>query len=282
MIATQRWLRMSGANSQSSQATRGVLDLRHYNAEYVEWGEGPPLVLVPGLAGGIDLIEPLARELAQHFHVISYQTRGESDCFALRRRFDLNDLAADLAEFVFLRGLERPAILGVSFGGVIALASAARYPRLYSSVSAQGIGLRFETGMLQRIAGMVLSSYPLPKDSPFVNQFFNLLFGHKATAERLHRVTETCWQTDQSVMAHRLRLLRRLNLGELAARVRIPSMLLAGTRDFVVSCENTSALAAELADCQQVILNRAGHLAPITHTAETTSAIQRFYESSAR
>ena len=32
-------------------------------------------------------------------------------------------------------------------------------------------------GLLQQVAGWVLSRYPLPSDSPFVNQFFNLLFG---------------------------------------------------------------------------------------------------------
>src|SRR5262249_54030907 len=91
MQVTERWLRMSGASLRAAHGIRGVIDLKHYNAEFVEWGDGPPLVLVPGLAGGIELIEPLARELAHHFRVVSYQLRGETDCFALRRRFSLND-----------------------------------------------------------------------------------------------------------------------------------------------------------------------------------------------
>src|SRR5262245_2417770 len=134
MQVTERWLRMSGANLRASRSIRGVIDLKHYNAEYVEWGDGPPLVIVPGLAGGIDLVEPLARELAQNFRVVSYQLRGETDCFALRRGFSLNDLATDLAEFVYLRGLEKPLVVGISFGGVIALACAARYPRLFTAL----------------------------------------------------------------------------------------------------------------------------------------------------
>ena len=46
---------------------------------YKEWGEGPPLILVPGLAGGYELLGPLARLLAGHFRVISYQLRGEEE-----------------------------------------------------------------------------------------------------------------------------------------------------------------------------------------------------------
>jgi pimeloyl-ACP methyl ester carboxylesterase len=278
MIVTQRWLRMSGASHRPNHFIRGVVDLKHYNAEFVEWGEGPPLVVVPGLAGGIDLLEPLIHELGQHFRVICYQTRGEADCFALRRRFDLTDLATDLAEFVFLRGLECPAVFGCSFGGVIALASAAKYPRLYSSVGAQGVGMRFESGMLHRIAGMVLSNYPLPKDCRFVNQFFNLLFGQKPSPDQFELVTNACWQTDQSVMAHRLRLIRRFSLTDKTACVQVPTLVISGTRDFIVSKENSAELAATLPDCEQFVIPRAGHLAPVTHVTEMSNLLSQFYQ----
>ena len=59
--------------------------LTHYTARYCVWGDGPPLVLVPGLAGGFELLGPLARLLARDFQVISYQLRGEDDCFSLHR-----------------------------------------------------------------------------------------------------------------------------------------------------------------------------------------------------
>ncbi len=84
-------------------------------------------MLVPALAGGFELLGPLARLLARDFQVISYQLRGEDDCFSLRRRFDLSDLVDDLTEFLDLLGLERPALMGVSFGGVLALELAARH-----------------------------------------------------------------------------------------------------------------------------------------------------------
>jgi pimeloyl-ACP methyl ester carboxylesterase len=279
MQVTERWLKLSGASFRAGRSTRGVVDLKHYNAEFVECGDGPPLVIVPGLAGGIDLVEPLARELAQNFRVISYQIRGETDCFALRRRFTLADLATDLAEFVFLRGLEKPLVVGISFGGVIALACAARYPRLFTALGAQGIGVRFESGIIQRIAAMVLSNYPLPDDCSFVNQFFNLLFGYRPNVEQFDHVTRSCWQTDQSVMTHRLRLLRRLDLCDMSARVTIPSLVISGSRDVIVSSENSRALVAQLQDCHQIVIDRAGHLAPVTHAVDTSGALRQFFQS---
>ena len=88
----------------------------------------PLLVLVPGLAGGIGLLGPLVRELAKKFRVISYQLRGEDNCFALRRPFSMMDLVEDLHEFINWHFLESPTILGVSFGGVLALEFARALP----------------------------------------------------------------------------------------------------------------------------------------------------------
>src|SRR3984893_10146094 len=122
------WLVTSGAAFSPATRFTAFAHLKHYTTQYCEWGDGPPLVLVPGLAGGFELLGPLARLLARDFRVISYQLRGEDDCFALRQRFGLADLVGDLREFLDWRGLERPAVMGVSFGGVLALEFAARFP----------------------------------------------------------------------------------------------------------------------------------------------------------
>src|SRR5207253_2708031 len=160
-----------------------------------------------GLAGGYELMGPLARTLASHFRVISYQLRGEDDPFALRQRFGLPELVDDLAELIGWMGLECPAVMGVSFGGILALELAARYPSRLRRLVVQGAGSRFEKSFLQQVAGQVLSCFPLPSDNPFVNQFFNLLFGGRDRPGPLFDfVTRQCWSTDQSVMAHRFRL----------------------------------------------------------------------------
>src|SRR5262249_18937205 len=159
------------------------------------------------MAGGFELLGPLARLLAQRYRVISYQLRGEDNCFALRRPFDLGDLVDDLGEFLDWLCLENPAVFGVSFGAVLALEFAARYPHRLGPLLVQGTGVRYERGLLGQVAGTVLSRFPLPADNPFINQFFNLLFGSRQKKDALFDfVTRQVWQTDQSVMAHRFQL----------------------------------------------------------------------------
>ena len=72
VIASAKWLSLSGAAFRADQGKMGVADLRHYAARFCEWGGGPPLVLVPGLAGNFELLGPLARELARNYRVISF------------------------------------------------------------------------------------------------------------------------------------------------------------------------------------------------------------------
>jgi 3-oxoadipate enol-lactonase len=222
-------------------------------------------VLIPGLAGGFELLGPLARLLARDFRVISLQLRGEDDCFVLRRRFGLADLVEDVREFLDWCALESPVVMGVSFGGVLALELAIRHPGRLQSLILQGTGARFERGLLQQVAGMVLSRYPLPADNPFVNQFFNLLFGSRQKPDALfHFVTRQCWQTDQSVMAHRFHLVENVDFQPRLHRVRVPALIMAGERDLLVSRPSLDTLARGIAHSRKVMLPGCGHLAFVT------------------
>jgi 3-oxoadipate enol-lactonase len=275
--ASMDWLTASGAEFSPGAGETGFAHLKHYTARYGEWGEGPPLVLVPGLAGGFELLGPLARLLAHDFRVISYQLRGEDEPFALRRRFDLSDLVEDLNEFLDWRGLECPAVMGVSFGGILALELAARRPHRLRSLILQGAGARFERGLLQQVASTVLARFPLPTDSPFVNQFFNLLFGGRRRPDPLFQfVTRQCWQTDQSVMAHRFALVESFDASERLDRVQAPALVLAGDRDMLVSPQSLHTLIDGVPHSRLVQLAGCGHLAFATQPARVAEEVRRF------
>lgn len=276
--ASAAWLAATGAQFSPEAGETGYAQLSHYTAEYRVWGEGPPLVLIPGLAGGFELLGPLARLLARHFRVISYQLRGEDDCFALRQGFGLTDLVDDLAEFLDWHWLEQPAIFGVSFGGVLALELAARQPHRPRRLVVQGVGARFEDSLLQRVAGAVLSRFPLPADNPFINQFFNLLFGGPQCAQGplFQFVTRQAWQTDQGVMAHRFRMVEGYDLQGRLGRIKAPSLVLAGERDVLVSARSVAELCRGIARSRRVDLPGGGHLAFATQPERLAEAARGF------
>jgi pimeloyl-ACP methyl ester carboxylesterase len=271
------WLTLPASQFQPIGGRSGCVHLRNYSAAYREWGEGPPVVLIPGLAGGIDLLAPLAQKLSRDFRVIAYQLRGEDDPFALRRRFGIRQLVDDLEEFLDQHSLETPTLLGVSFGGIVALEFAIRFPGRLNRLIVQGVGARSERGLVHRLAGAVLSGFPLPDDNAFVNQFFKLLFGCRQPAESLFAyATRQCWRTDQGIMAHRFALVERFDVTGRLLRIGVPSLILAGDRDLLVSPNSLRQLREGMAGHRFVGIKGSGHLACLSHSEAMAAAVRDF------
>jgi pimeloyl-ACP methyl ester carboxylesterase len=141
----------------------------------------------------------------------------------------------------------------------------------------QGAGCRFERGLLQRVAGVVLSRFPLPSDNPFVNQFFNLLFGGRQKPGPMFQfVTRQCWQTDQGIMAHRFHLVEQYDVSQRLPGIRVPTLVLVGDRDLLVSEGNLDLLCRGLSHAKLVRLKRCGHLAFVTHASRVAEEVERF------
>jgi pimeloyl-ACP methyl ester carboxylesterase len=275
--ASSGWLASTGATFRATGGYPGCAQLTNYTVDYCEWGDGPPIVLIPGMAGGYELLGPLAQILAKDFRVISYQLRGEDNCFALRRPFNREDLVGDLAELLDSLCLENPTIMGVSFGGVLAMEFAAKHPYRLKDLIIHGAGSRFERGLLQVVASTVLSRFPLPSDNPFVNQFFNLLFGGATKKDALFDfVTRQIWQTDQSMMAHRFQLVETFDINGRLERIRVPTLILAGEKDVLVTPRSLAELVEGIANAQLKRLPRCGHLAFVTNPALVADKVRRF------
>jgi pimeloyl-ACP methyl ester carboxylesterase len=167
--------------------------------------------------------------------------------------------------------------MGVSFGGIIALKFAIRYPHRLDRLIVQGVGARFERSLIQQVASTVLSRFPLPADSPFVNQFFNLLFGGKQKRDSLFEfVTRQIWQTDQSVMAHRFRLVEAFDVEQQLHSIAAPTLVLAGERDILVSPRSLQALRDDIPNVQFARLPSCGHLGFVTRPDLIEAKVNQF------
>ncbi len=244
--------------------------------EVTEMGQGDPIVLVPGLAGGCKLLGPLAHLLARGHRVITYDLRGDRFPTGTARPRELGDLAGDLGMLIEQLGLERPAVFGVSFGAAIALEFAIEQPERLGALILQGVEARFRTTLGATIARRVLERFPLPSDNRFVNQFFNLLHGGKPEPGPLvDFVVARCWETDQSVMAQRIALLETFDVGDRLWRIDVPTLVLAGSRDVIVPPERQRALASAIPGACLEILDGAGHVGFLTHRTEVARSVRK-------
>jgi pimeloyl-ACP methyl ester carboxylesterase len=95
---------------------------------YLDWGgNGRPLILLHGLASSCRIWDFAAPLLAERFHTFAIDQRGHglSD---KPGSYTYAEVTGDLAGFIESLGLERPVIVGHSWGAGVALQFAADYP----------------------------------------------------------------------------------------------------------------------------------------------------------
>jgi pimeloyl-ACP methyl ester carboxylesterase len=252
---------------------RSLLSTRTGVQEYVAFGSGDPILLLHGLCGGPDLVEPLAKELAKYRRVIVPQLRGEEWSFCVRS-FSLSDLVADVSALMEALRLEKPALMGVSFGAAVALEVAIANPNRISELIVQGAAGRFRSGVFVDVAKAVLGRLPLDEMSPVVTRFFRVLCGRKKpTREQFHSILESCWSTDQIVMAQRLAMLDGYDVTGRVGDVNVPATVVIGSEDVLIGAGDAEALANEFPDGDCHVLEGAGHLACVTHAAAIAQAV---------
>jgi pimeloyl-ACP methyl ester carboxylesterase len=190
--------------------------------------------------------------------------------------WDLSEYAHDLKDLIDRLDLSDPAVLGVSFGGAVALQFAVQYPDSLSALLVYGADSRFRMSMASTIARRVLERYPLPSDSPFVNQFFHLLYGRKPEpGPVVDFVVERIWETGQGVMARRLAQLESFDVSDQLWRIEVPTLVQAGELDVIVPASRQRALADSIAGARFEMIGDSGHVGFLTHRTDVVWGVRR-------
>ncbi|WFE94156.1 alpha/beta fold hydrolase [Micromonospora sp. WMMD987] len=97
---------------------------------YEEHGDGPPLVLLHGGYGAVEMFAPVLPALAQRRRVIAVDLQGHGRTADVDRPLRYESMADDVA--ALLRHLDLPGaeVLGYSLGGGVALRTAIQHPDL--------------------------------------------------------------------------------------------------------------------------------------------------------
>jgi pimeloyl-ACP methyl ester carboxylesterase len=97
---------------------------------YVDIGEGPPVLLLHGGFGTVEMFGPNVDLFATGHRVIGVDLQSHGRSPAADRPLTFELMADDIAELIRMIGLERAAIVGFSLGGGVALRTAIQHPQL--------------------------------------------------------------------------------------------------------------------------------------------------------
>jgi len=96
---------------------------------YERTGAGEPLLLIMGMSGThLSWGEPFLEALRRDFEVVVYDHRGIGKSSPAQAGYTITDLADDAAGLLDTLGWERPHVVGISMGGMVAQELALRHP----------------------------------------------------------------------------------------------------------------------------------------------------------
>ena len=115
-----------------------------YNIHYVEAGEGPPILLIPGAFSTYRHWNRVIPYLSKHYKLLclDYLGAGDSDKPRSGFKYTIEEQTDLIIKIIETLQISKAHILGVSYGGAIALNLAARYPeKVGKIVSIEGNGI---------------------------------------------------------------------------------------------------------------------------------------------
>jgi pimeloyl-ACP methyl ester carboxylesterase len=257
----------------------------------VDVGSGPPIVVIPGIQGRWEWMRPGIRALAARCRVITFSLADEPTC---RGSFDessgFNCYVAQVREALNQAGLERATICGVSYGGLVAAAFAARYPeRTHGLVLVSALPPTWVPDARVRFylrAPRLLS--PLFCLASPIRMYGEIAAANDTTPARARAVARHGWNVATHMfsptrMARRVRLLDATRLDDIAGNVEAPTLIVHGepALDCVVPVRATLDYQRLIPHATIVTIERTGHLGFITRPEAFVSAVAPFIEESA-
>jgi pimeloyl-ACP methyl ester carboxylesterase len=237
-------------------------------------GAGPPVVCVHGIAGGRRIFFRLAQHLAGSRRVVVPQLRGEVEPAP---EVTLSDYHDDLAALLTALDLEGVTLLGVSFGGYVALSYAARGDPRVGAVAVQG----------------TFAHFPLSSTNRFLlglSQLLPVSFGAWAFRRRILEGAENahmrrcapgldvlhadwCAKTPFASLRRRTRIIDRNDQSAAVRKITIPVSLGQGRDDKIVPMSRLEHLRSLLPAARVEIWDDVAHVASLTHPEKVADLV---------
>ncbi len=233
-------LAMMTACTQKYVSYTDVAQVNGVELFYAAEGCGRPVILIHGNGGSHNDMETTQRDLAQAgYMVYALDSRGQGANPRLDE-YHYKDMAADVYEFIRLKGLEKPAVFGFSDGGIIALQTEVMYPGTFGAIATGGANIFVEGALIPSFAEDFLAE---PSPDPL---------------SRMMQVEPTMTPEDmQTIMA--------------------PALIMAGEHDLILE-DHTRLIASNIPGAELKIIAGEDHGSYICNTPKLTRLLLDFFE----
>jgi len=249
---------------------------------YEEFGQGEPLVMVPGLGAHSRIWGPFPKMLAERRRVIVYDPRGLGRSAADSRPLSLELMASDVAAVLDASGAEKADVLGASLGSLVALRFALDFGRRAGRlvlVTPAPVRTRYGDWLVQTLR--LLAERVSPEEFiqalmlfSFSPPFFDKSYGMIKEVGRMLAPSHS----EMEQIKRQLEMLKDVELPQDLSAIDVPVLILAGQRDVLAPIEAARRLASKLRRSELVSFPDAGHSPFVESTEKVIQEIERFLQ----
>jgi pimeloyl-ACP methyl ester carboxylesterase len=260
---------------------------------YLEWGdaEAPPILLLHGGGQSAHTWDAFCLAMSGRFRCVALDQRGHGDSeWSDTGEYAIADHARDVAAFVDALELRQPIVVGMSMGGVNAIAYAASHPDRLRGLVCVDIGPEAQFGPVDRLmrglggyrvfaspedAAARLSRLGARRDPALLRETLAL---------NLRRQDDGTWtwkydpRTLVGLTAKQIMDARRPLWGVLD-RITCPVLVARGADSEIFSDEDAQRFAIALPKGQWLAVPRARHSVQTDNPSGLAAAVSRFADS---
>jgi pimeloyl-ACP methyl ester carboxylesterase len=239
--------------------------------EYHKQGSGPPFVYVSGIEGTGKNFYKQAADLKRDHTVVSFPLRPVG-------RYGMETLVDDFVSVIRDAGFERATVLGESFGGLLVLAAALKYPFYFERMILVNSFAAFPHRAKINL-GVALYSvlpYSFLKAYRTKNAGSTLFTDDIEEQDRL-AFRENTREVKPEGYLTRLRIIRSTDLRPRLREIKVPALVVAGTEDRLLnSVAAARVMAKGLPRSRLKLLEGTGHMALLSNRVRVREWLAEF------
>jgi pimeloyl-ACP methyl ester carboxylesterase len=249
-----------------SAIVKGIIDLGRFSIPYrIYENEGPHIICLNGVQQSMAMWHTLVERYTPNYRVVlfDFPNQGRGKVVSGPALVTLDEQVEILREVIKATGTNNSVSLcSASWGGIIAMAFAARYPGQVKQLCLASLGTKANDAMVkmikkglavdpknrQKMADMLISSFGqnLPKNikNKIVKQFYSM------SQENL-----------KSFYDHGLAVVSAKKIGDLIklSNIREKTFLIYGEKDTIIDLDDVRFLASQIPSCEVRVIKGAGH-----------------------
>jgi 3-oxoadipate enol-lactonase / 4-carboxymuconolactone decarboxylase len=234
----------------------------------------PPLLLLHSLGTSAHVWDAQAEALATKFRVVRPDMRGHGLTSVAPGPYSLHGLADDALAVLDALGIAAAHVAGLSIGGAIAQALAARAPARVRSLILCGTAMVFPTEATWRErAALVRAQGTEAIVGPTLGRWVTEDFLSDPAADGLRAMLR---RTDREGYAAAAEALAVGDLTASTSALHLPALVLVGEHDPSTPPEAARALAAAIPGASLTVLPGAAHIPTVQTPAAVTAAMRAF------